>query len=158
MKLSSLNLSFFYSIGYFGHWFTFLIACALLYRHYIYFLMFIITFALNKTINIYLKKIIQQNRPNNPIKFLNSDIFSKNYFGMPSGHTQVAFFCLVYSYLVTKKFIPWIMLLLFIGILVIIERYKYRNHTLNQLFAGAFIGSTIAYLSYTFTTFLLRII
>jgi len=156
--LGKTYVDFFYVLGYFGHFFIFFITCGLIYHDYAYFIIFIIMFILNKLLNEYLKNTFRQYRPSNPIKFLNSEILSKKNFGMPSGHTQIAFFSILYAYLVTRRFIPWILLLLVIGLIVIYERYKYRNHTLNQLFAGAIIGSLLAYLTYSFTTFLIRII
>lgn len=149
---------FFNSIGYFGEYITFIITCALIYNQYIYLIIFIIMFVLNKVINQYLKKIFHQNRPSNPVKFLDSDKFTKKKYGMPSGHSQNAFFSIVYAYLVTRSFIPWTLTLLVVGLIVIYERLKYKNHTINQLIAGAAVGSFIGYLTYSFANLIMRVI
>ena len=141
--------SFFYSLGYFGEYITFLITCALIFNQYIYFIVYIIVFIINRLINNYLKQIFKQDRPKNPIKFLDDDQFSKKKYGMPSGHSQLTFFSVMYAYLVTNKFYPWILLLFSIAIIVIYERFVFKNHTLAQLISGAFVGSIIAYLTYS---------
>jgi hypothetical protein len=104
-------------------------------------------FIFNKTINEYLKNYFKQSRPSNPKKYLESDKFSKKKFGMPSGHSQLVFFSILYSYLVTHSIIPWVLGLLIIGLIVIYERYIFKNHTINQLISGALLGSFIAYLT-----------
>jgi membrane-associated phospholipid phosphatase len=141
--------SFLYSLGYFGEYITFLITCALIFNQHVYFIVYIIVFILNRLVNNYLKQIFKQDRPKNPKKFLDDDQFSKKKYGMPSGHTQLTFFSVMYAYLVTNKFYPWILLLLSIAIIVIYERLVFRNHTLAQLISGALFGSIIAYLSYS---------
>jgi membrane-associated phospholipid phosphatase len=141
-------IDFFYSIGYFGEYITFLITCAVIFNKHIYLIFYIIFFLLNKIINQILKNYFKQPRPDRPVKFLESDNFSKRKFGMPSGHSQLSFFSIFFAYLVTNKFFPWILLLLLVGFIVIYERLLFRNHTLYQLISGAIIGAVIAYLSY----------
>ena len=147
---------FFYSIGYFGEFISFVITCALIYNHSIYLICYIIVFLLNTLINKYLKQFFHQYRPNKPVKFLDSDQFSKKKYGMPSGHSQNTFFSIIYTYLVTRRFIPWTLLLFIIGCIVVYERYKYRNHTINQLIAGIVVGIFMAYLTYNIATFIMK--
>lgn len=149
-------INFFFSIGYFGEFVAFFITLALIYKSHIYSIVYIIVFLLNALLNNYLKAYIKEDRPKKPVKFLDSDNFSQRSFGMPSGHSQNTFFSIIYAYLVTRRFIPWTLLLLVIGIIAMYERYKYRNHTISQLFTGAILGSLIAYLTYSFTTFLIQ--
>lgn len=141
-------IDFFNSLGYFGDYITFIITCALIFDRHIYFIFYIICFILERILNKYIKNRIKENRPSNPKKFLESDTFSKTKYGMPSGHTQLTFFSIIYAYLVTKNIMPWGILLLLIGLFVIYQRYIYRNHTMLQLIAGALLGSFIAYFSY----------
>jgi len=141
-------IDFLYAIGYFGEYITFIITCALIFNQRIFFIFYIIFFILNRFINQYIKKIFKGERPNNPIKFLESDKFTKKKYGMPSGHSQLAFFSIVYCYLVTNNFIPWMVLLLAIGVIVLYERYKFNNHTIDQLVYGAVFGSAIAFVCY----------
>jgi membrane-associated phospholipid phosphatase len=149
-------IDFFYSIGYFGEYITFLITCFLIFNEHIYLFFYIILFFLNRIINQNLKDYFKELRPNNPKKFLETDIFSKKKYGMPSGHSQLTFFSIFYAYLVTNKFIPWILLLLIVGIIVLYERFVFKNHTIYQLISGAGIGIFIAYLSYTTITYILN--
>ena len=138
---------FFYSIGYFGEYITFIIACALLFNKYVYFVFYVVLFILNRVLNQFLKKLFKQPRPSNGKKFLDSDVFSKKKFGMPSGHSQLVFYTIAYSYLVNRQLIPWTLLLLVIGLIVIYERYLFKNHTMMQLISGAGVGILTAYIT-----------
>jgi len=67
-------------------------------------------------------------------------------YGMPSGHSQHLFVSIFYLYLSIKDFYPWILLISSsIGMMTIVERWYFRNHTLNQLVAGAIVGSMFAF-------------
>jgi len=154
--LRSLVYDFLMAIGYFGEQITFLITCALIYNNHIFLIFYIIVVILSRIINTLLKDYTKNLRPSNPIKFLDSDIFSKKTYGMPSGHSQLTFLSIVYAYLVTNKFIPWILLLLVIGLVVIYERYAYRNHTAYQLISGAILGSFIGYVSYNIINLVMK--
>jgi membrane-associated phospholipid phosphatase len=141
-------IDFFYGIGYFGEYITFLFTLFLIYSQTYNLVFYIVLFVLNKLINDYLKDYFKQYRPSNPIKFLDDDKFSKRKYGMPSGHSQLSFFSLAYSYLSIKKITTSIILMLITCLIVIYERYVYHNHTLFQLISGAFFGILIAYLSH----------
>jgi membrane-associated phospholipid phosphatase len=141
-------VNFFYGIGYFGEYITFFITLFLIYAQTLNMIFFILIFVLNKVINESLKGYFKQYRPSNPLKFLDDDKFSKKKYGMPSGHAQLSFFSLVYSYLSVNKINTPIFLMLITSIIVIIERYVFHNHTLFQLISGAIIGTLIAYLSH----------
>ena len=139
-------IDFIYSVGYFGEYIAFIVTIILIFNFKSYLIIYNIMFVLNKTINEYFKNYFKQARPENPRKFLESDKFSKKKYGMPSGHSQLVFFSIMYSYLVTGSLIPWVLGLLIIGLIVIYERYVFKNHTINQLISGAVLGSFIAYL------------
>ena len=145
--ISKTTIDLLYAIGYFNEHIVFLITISLLIKQYVYLFFYIIFFLLTTKLNKFLKKYFHEYRPNNPIKFLNSENFSKKIYGMPSNHTTLVFFSIVYLYLIIHKIFPWILLLIIISILTIYERYIFHNHTLKQLFVGAFLGSFIAYLS-----------
>jgi membrane-associated phospholipid phosphatase len=98
-------------------------------------------------INNYLTNKIKQKNPSHPIKFLESDSFSKKRYGMPSFHTQNMFFSIVYVFFILNNFI-WRLVLLLIGVAVIYERYVFRDHTMEQLLYGALLGSLIGYIFY----------
>ena len=140
-------INFFYGIGYFGEYITFVFTLFLIYYQTYNLVFYIVLFILNKLINDYLKDYFKQYRPSNPKKFLDDDLFSKKKYGMPSGHSQLSFFSLAYSYLSTGKINTSIILMTITCLIVVYERFIYHNHTLLQLISGATIGIIIAYLS-----------
>lgn len=138
---------FLYGIGYFSEIIMmFIVSIALLIRPIDWFI-YIVCILLNGIFNGYLKNTIKNNRPYNSMKFLNTEHFDRGVkvYGMPSGHSQNVFFSIVYLYLTTKQFNPWIFLSCFVALLMFIERALFHNHTLLQLLAGAALGSVIAY-------------
>jgi len=137
-------LYLFYAIGYFGDKIAFIITCILLFNQPIFFICYVLFAIINIIINKYLINLFKEKNPNNPIKFLANDTFSKHRYGMPSIHSQNIFFSITYSYFILKQ---WILLLI-IGIIVIYERYVFRDHTMKQLIYGALLGMLIGYLSY----------
>lgn len=140
-------IDFFYGIGYFGEYITFIFTLFLIYSQTYNLVFYIIFFILNKVINDYLKDYFKEYRPSNPKKFLDDDKFSKKKYGMPSGHSQLSFFSLTYSYLSVKKITISIILMLITCLIVIYERFVYHNHTMFQLILGAIVGIIIGYLS-----------
>jgi len=136
-----------YSLGYFGDTISFFIICILIFNKFIFFIFYIICFIINMGINNYLTNKIKQKNPSHPIKFLESDSFSKKRYGMPSFHTQNMFFSIVYVFFILNNFI-WRLVLLLIGVAVIYERYVFRDHTMEQLLYGALLGSLIGYIFY----------
>jgi len=150
------SFDFFYAVGFFSEIITLFIVVCLIYRNYYHLVFYVVGFLLNSFFNVFLKNIIQQPRPKNPIKFLNSEHFSNklNIYGMPSGHSQNVFFSVVYLYFSIPQFIPWVLFTLVIGLITIYERWHFHNHTVQQLFVGAFIGSFLAYLVVTIREFL----
>ena len=136
-----------YSLGYFGDTISFFIICILIFNKFIFFIFYIICFIINMGINNYLTNKIKQKNPSHPIKFLESDSFSKKRYGMPSFHTQNMFFSIGYVFFILNNFI-WKLVLLLIGFAVIYERYVFRDHTMEQLLYGALLGSLIGYIFY----------
>lgn len=144
---SKLN-DFFLAVGFFSEIIILILVIVLLNNNYFDLFVYIIGFNLNAIINNFLKSYIHQKRPENPVKFLNSEHFDKHkiVYGMPSGHSQNVFYSIVYLYLCTTHNIPWILLSLFIGTLMLIERWLFHNHTILQLLMGAILGSLIAFI------------
>lgn len=136
-----------YGIGYFGEYIAFIVVLFLVYYNINYFILFIILFLINRLLNNKLKKIIKGNRPDNPIKYLATDKFGKKKYGMPSGHSQLTFFSIIYAYLIINKLNGPILFLIFVGLISIFQRYIFNNHTLNQLLLGALLGCFIGYIS-----------
>lgn len=141
---------FLFSLGFFSELFVMIIVLALIYKNTNNTLFYLIFIFLNGYINRFLKAIIKQDRPSNPIKFLNSEHFTKGHaYGMPSGHSQNVFFSITYLYLTVKQWYPWTLVALVIGLLMLFERWYFHNHTIAQLLAGAAVGSTLAYMTVT---------
>ena len=106
-------------------------------------LIFILFFLFSGFLNTIFKRIIREPRPNDAIKFLYSEHFSRIHtiYGMPSGHSQNVFFSIVYLYLSTNESVHWLQIGLVMATLMAYERLSFHNHTVLQLMVGAIIGS-----------------
>ena len=70
----------------------------------------------------------------------------EHYYGMPSGHSQSAFFSTAFLWFVNRS--VWLLLLQgFLCLITVHQRWKYRKHTVEQLGWGAVVGTGIAYLA-----------
>jgi hypothetical protein len=139
--------SFGYAVGFFSEMIIFIIVVCLLFKQHLDLSFYLLGLLITSLINRLLKVLIKQDRPTNPIKFLQNEMVKKNgnTYGMPSGHSQTVFFSLTYLYLTTTKDIYWLLLGLVIGGLMFVERLVFHNHTFLQLLAGAIIGTILAY-------------
>jgi hypothetical protein len=115
-----------------------------------YLISYLVFFIGNTIVNKILKIIIKQKRPDNGIKIFNESYTGVERYGMPSGHLQSVFFSLSFLYLVKGSPI-WLIIELFIAAITFYQRWKYKQHTFEQLLIGSFIGILIAYLSFNFT-------
>jgi membrane-associated phospholipid phosphatase len=130
----------------------FIISIFLLRNLKIYLSFYIFGFIINNILNIILKLLIREPRPDNEVKFIELIGHRLGYdkYGMPSGHSQNCFFSLIYITLVLNQ--PSITLFYtIISFICIAQRYKYKNHTLIQLFIGSIVGTLVAYLIYFFS-------
>ena len=111
-----------------------------IYKNNLFFFI-IITNILSELLNIILKGIIQEPRPKNQIKFNGK---TAKYYGMPSGHAQNATFN---SLLLCYQVNTWYACIfsLFICLATFYQRYKYRRHTLSQIFLGGVTGLLFGY-------------
>lgn len=89
------------------------------------------------------KLIIQQSRPKNS----NNPTSGFDQYGMPSGHSQLIGFFIVYIYLVIKN-IYWLQLYGIFGIITLTQRIYDRNHTSFQVLIGFIIGCLMAFSFY----------
>ena len=140
-------IKFIYAIGYFSAIIVSLIILCVLYKQPFDLLFYVIGFTINNIINKYLKLVIKEERPNDPIKFFNNNYLNKNIasYGMPSGHSQNIFFSTAYFYLSTDKFVPWVLLCFIISIITVYQRWHFQNHTILQLIIGGILGIISAY-------------
>jgi len=110
----------------------------------IYLLFWIVDYYIIK----FTKSIIKEPRPIGFSYKKNDDGHDySNSYGMPSGHSGLVFYSTVYLWLV-KKSISILILELFMCFITLYQRYSYKKHTIQQLFAGALLGSTIAFFAY----------
>ena len=70
---------------------------------------------------------------------------------MPSGHSQHVFLSTTYIYLVLRNINLTLFYFLF-SLLTLVQRVRYRNHTIKQVIVGGSIGAFIAYIAYTYAT------
>ena len=114
---------------------------------------------INSILNIILKGIFLQPRPNEDIKDFNlalkngrlfifkNGIIPLDIFGMPSGHSQSAFFSCAFIYLALRQLnILWFYLS--ISFITIYQRVSYKYHSVLQVLVGGVIGVIFAYLVY----------
>jgi len=123
---------------------------------------YIIGIFINTLLNIILKIIIQQPRPNDDSKMVDialkngkrfifkNNIIPFNIFGMPSGHSQSSFFSTTFIFLSLKN-IRIVFLYLFLSFITIYQRVKYNYHTIFQVIVGAIVGIIFAYIMFYFS-------
>jgi len=139
-------------IGLFGPIILALFSLWQLWNNGIYWYVYIITFIVNTVINKSLKIQIREPRPTGSEPMFISEPYSGiEQYGMPSGHAQSVLCSTTYLYLV--KHSPLMFLgEMFIVALTVYQRWKYRQHSIKQLYMGAIIGMLVAYISYSITT------
>ncbi len=119
-------------------------------------LFFIIGFFINILINIILKGIIQEPRPNENYRLFyldllnikrseNKGLMSYDRYGMPSGHAQTAFYSTIFIYFALKN-ISVTIFYIFLSIITIYQRVMYNYHTIQQVIVGSIIGIIIGYI------------
>jgi membrane-associated phospholipid phosphatase len=139
-------------MGYYGPLALFTLSLYLLLSKEKYLVVYVVGYVLNIGLNAILKYIIQEPRPNKDIHQFN--VMKQNnkhipldWYGMPSGHAQLALYSTAYMYNVTKN--AYILILFsFISILTIIQRVYVKKHTLKQCIFGGLVGSLFGYYLY----------
>jgi membrane-associated phospholipid phosphatase len=145
-------------IGFFGPMILFGLTIIMLWGRYKYINVYLIFILINTILNKILKNTIKSPRPGKPSEYTMYKKYehtsgSENY-GMPSGHAQSVSFSTLYIYLVTKSK----NLLIggsFISALTLIQRYRFKRHSMKQLLVGVIVGSCVAYTSYNLSTLFL---
>jgi membrane-associated phospholipid phosphatase len=115
-------------------------------KYFIYCILFITGFLVNKHINKILKLYFKASRPTSK----NSELNSKNpeKYGFPSGHAQILFFAIsfllyVVAYSDSKNIKLFFLISFFFGGATCFQRWITGMHTIQQLLGGAFFGSFI---------------
>jgi membrane-associated phospholipid phosphatase len=145
-------------IGFYGPIILFILTIIMLWGSLKYLNVFLIFSFLNIIINNILKNIIKAPRPHNPNKNIIYNKFEKtngiDTYGMPSGHAQSVSFATLYMYLVTKSE-GLLIGSSFIGMLSLLQRYRFKRHSIKQLLIGVIVGCSVAYTSYNLSTLFL---
>jgi membrane-associated phospholipid phosphatase len=136
------------NIGFYGPLINFIITAVNIWKQPIYLVGYIVTSFINVIINRVLKMTIKQERPSHGKKLVAWEHYTgAEHYGMPSLHAQSVFFSMTYLYLV-KRSVFWTLVESFVASMTFYQRWKYRNHTLEQLVVGSALGSTVAYISH----------
>jgi len=159
-KTYNTYTNLFYFIGNYGPIFLFLISSYLLYinnyNNYLFY--FIIGYFINILLNLILKGIFRQPRPFYDTKKVTlafkyfKDFFFQNgvpfnMFGMPSGHAQTSFYCLVFIYLIFKNTNLLFVYSLFV-IIICYQRIYFGFHYFSQIIIGLIIGLFVGIIIY----------
>jgi membrane-associated phospholipid phosphatase len=140
-------------IGLFGPIILLLVSIWQLWGNGVYWTASIVIFGMNLFINKILKLWIKQPRPVGGQRMITYETYSGiEQYGMPSGHSQSVVCSVTFLYLV-KHSIIGLIIGMYIVSLTIYQRWKYRQHSVEQLSVGAVVGFLVAYIGYTITTF-----
>jgi membrane-associated phospholipid phosphatase len=131
-------------IGFFTPWIICSITAFQLQHQIPYFISFLFFYVVNTEINRFLKVTIKEERPEGSRSIINEKYNQAHQYGMPSCHAQISFYALTFFYLV-KKSVHWTILMLFLTATTLYQRWKYRNHTIEQLGIGSIVGILIAF-------------
>lgn len=160
MITTSNIISVFFLLGEWGP--VLLIGISLLlliknnYNTYIFY--FILGILFDVILNVFLKAIMKQPRPNTQsdlkrllekegIPFCYEYGLTTESFGMPSGHSQAVAYNLIFLYLVLPFHrVPWIMYVL--SIIILLNRLYFQFHYPSQVIVGLFIGCCTGYFFY----------
>lgn len=141
-------------VGFFSPWLLMVIGIINLWNRKPFMYAYLIGGVVNKYLNLFLKNAIKQPRPTNGRSLVDEPYGGSDTYGMPSFHSQSSFYSIAYLFFVKQSvFLFGIELL--IGMASIYQRWKYRRHTVEQLGAGAFVGITLAYVTFYVTNRLL---
>jgi membrane-associated phospholipid phosphatase len=132
-------------LGFYGPIVIAVIVCIVLRTRPKYVFLYIIFLVLNDEFNKILKLIFRENRPENPIPFLQIEKYEGvQSYGMPSGHAQSVAYSCVFLYMLSGVSY-WLYISLFIAILTCVQRWKYRRHSVEQIMVGVVCGIFVAY-------------
>lgn len=143
-------------LGYFGPQLLFFLSIYLLYSTKTYLIVYVVTMVCSSLLNFVIKGIVKQSRPKEDLDIFNpekkhSPRIASDIYGMPSGHSQHVFLSTTYIYLVLKNINLTLFYFVF-SLLTLVQRVRYRNHTIKQVVVGGFVGVLLAYVAYMYAT------
>ena len=152
----SNKITFIDIVGHYGPFIIILLSIYEFFYRKVYLYVYLLLIFVNSTINSILKNIFQIPRQTKQVFFSKYENFEGvNAYGMPSGHAQSIAFSSTFLYLgQVNSYV--LILTLFISCLTLIQRYKYRRHTLIELCVGLFLGTSIGIIAYNVTTYYLE--
>lgn len=160
-------------VGQYSYFILIISTLTILYNKHTLYYYYIFGVIINSILNITLKLLIKEPRPQQLKKTnltktlthnnethndtshaphdtpLYATLTHFNIYGMPSGHAQFAFFSTVYIWLAFKN----IKLSLFyfaVSLITLYQRVKYNMHTIFQVAVGSLIGSLMGVLTFAF--------
>jgi len=148
----SVNDTIIYYLGLFGPVILMITTGLLLRNQPKYLTYFAIGFVFNNLLNIGLKLLLKEPRPNdrrhaNQIGLIHGLQISYNEFGMPSGHAQnCGFMLILITYMFNNPYLTCFYLI--ITSITLYQRYITEMHSVTQLIAGLFIGLSVGYVVY----------
>lgn len=161
-------------IGYYGSFFVVSLVFLRLFllKKFLHSIIFLFGAFFNFIIDLLLKGYFKDPRPRNPVEMIipcwswifdgcvtndHSLYQGVIQYGFPSGHAQSVFYGTSYLFFVEWLerfrfgFDIWLYLCLLVCLLTLIQRYKYRRHTIQQLIAGSLTGFVVAWIIYMIT-------
>jgi membrane-associated phospholipid phosphatase len=138
------NKNIFDYIGFYAPRASIIIVALLLLNQIKFLVAFIVFYFVNHWVNQFLKDIIKQPRPSGSRPII-GEVYDRKSYGMPSYHSQKIWFAVVFLYLV-KHNIHLLIAGIFFALITMYQRWKYRAHSIEQLFMGAALGSSIAFI------------
>lgn len=106
-------------------------------------------------INLVLKTMIKDPRPELDTKLEkleklekdNSKFLKANIYGMPSGHSQSVGFSCTFIYYALHNF-NYFLTYFAISLVTMMQRFKYKEHTIPQIIIGFIIGIALAHTTF----------
>jgi len=141
-------------LGYNGPYLLTFLSISILLWHKLFTLaaFFTIGYGFNSLINFLIKGIVKEPRPSedkclHTLQRITGSRISVDKYGMPSGHSQIAFYSTIFIWFSLKQ--VWLTLFyLIISLNTLRQRIKYKNHTIKQVIAGSLVGSIVGYIAY----------
>ena len=128
-----------YKIGFLG---PIILCCVVVYLLWNQMMLYVylIGCVLNYILNQILKVMWKQPRPGEGTPIMNESYYGIDKYGMPSCHAQTIWFSFPFLYVY-----GYVTLWLGIIGLTLYQRWKYRQHSVEQLFVGSLVGIVVAY-------------
>ena len=156
-------------VGYYGSFFvTSLVFLRLFFvKKFLFSIVFLLGSFLNFTVDVFFKDMFRDPRPRSPISMklpcwswfqdgcmtTDDSLYTGVVkYGFPSGHAQSVLYGTSFLYFVQRgEWNIWLALCLLVCMLTLVQRYKYRRHTIEQLIAGSLLGWVIGFGVYWIT-------